>query len=86
MIAPTGYANGGGTRQSGPVAAAAGEILASFTAVSEMLTSVGNTAITYGIGHPLVAFQSLLRTYQILLKTQAALATTGQQIVKLVQF
>jgi hypothetical protein len=87
MIAPAGYANGrDGTRRPGAVATIASDTLASFTAVSDMLTSVGNTAVTYGIGHPLVAFQSLLRTYQILLQTQAALATTAQQIIKVVQF
>lgn len=86
MIAPAGYTKGrDGTRQPGPVATMASDTLASFTAVTEMLTSVGDTAVTYGIGHPLVAFQSLVRTYQILLKTQAALATTAKQIIKLVQ-
>lgn len=86
MIAPAGYASGReGARRPGTMAAVASDTLESFTAVTEMLTSVGNTAVSYGVGHPLVAFQSLLRTYQILLKTQAALATTAQQIIKLVQ-
>jgi hypothetical protein len=86
MIAHAGYANDGTyTGLSGPTAVIARETIASFAAVSEMLTTVGNMAVSYGVGQPLVAFQSLLRTYQALLRAQGALMLTAQQLVKAVQ-
>lgn len=86
MIAHSGYASeGNGTFPSGPAAIIARETIASFAAVSEMLATVGNMTVAYGVGQPLVAFQSLLRTYQTLLRAEGALVTTAQQIIKLAQ-
>ena len=85
MIAHAGYANDGNRTPSGSTAVIARETIASFAAVSEMLATVGNMAVNYGVGQPLVAFQSLLRTYQALLRAQGALMTTAQQLIKLVQ-
>ena len=86
MIAHAGYASDeNGAGPSGATAIIARETIASFAAVSEMLATVGNMAVTYGVGQPLVAFQSLLSTYQTLLRAQAALVSTAQQLMKLVQ-
>ena len=84
MIAHGGFgSDDGGGRPSGPAAVIARETIASFAAVTEMLTTVGQMAVSYSSGHPLPAYQSLLRTYQTLLRAQAALESTAQQVIKL---
>jgi hypothetical protein len=86
MIAHGGFANREtASGPSGPAAVIARETIASFAAVSEMLATVGQMAVNYGSGHPLQAFQSLLRTYQALLRAQAALSSTAQQLIKLAE-
>ena len=46
-----------------------------------MLKHVGDLAIDYGVGKPLPIFQSLLATYAALVRAQAALAKTAQNIL-----
>jgi hypothetical protein len=85
MIAHAGYLKDDNKRETlkGPIAVIASETIASFAAVTEMLATVGQMAISYGVGHPLAGFQALLHTYRTLLKAEAALTCTAEQIVKI---
>ena len=64
-----------------PLATAATQTIAAFSATSELLNHVGNLTVEYGFGKPLSGFQALLATYRALISTQAALALTAQSIL-----
>ena len=64
-----------------PLASVAEQTVASFTAVSQTLSHVGDLAVNYGVGKPLVLFQSLLETYRALAAAQAAIAAKAHQIL-----
>ncbi len=84
MIAPTGFTgSGNNVVLAGPLAGVASDTIASFTAIREMMATVGQLAIAFGVGHPLAAFQSLLRTYQTLVRAEFALQSTAQHVLKL---
>jgi hypothetical protein len=72
-----------GRGPAGPLAIAAQQTLASIFAVAEMLGTVGQLAVEYGVGKPLAAYKSLLETYRALLEAEATLSTTASQIVLL---
>jgi hypothetical protein len=84
MIAPNEDSPAGGGRSlllTGSLASAAKETLASLVAVIKLLGVVGDQAVTDGVGKPLVAYQTLLRTYQTLLEAENALKVTVAQII-----
>lgn len=84
MISPNEDAGsaGGGMGFAGPLAIAAQETLASFVVVTDMLSAVGNMAVSYGVGKPLATYQTLLKTYQTLLRAEDVLTQTANQIIE----
>lgn len=86
MIAREGFSHPASSPDvSGPTAVIARETIASFAAVTETLATVAHMTMDSGVGHPLSAFQRLLRTYRMLLRAQASLTSTAQQLIKLAQ-
>ncbi len=64
-----------------PLATVAGQTVTSLVAVAQTLTRVHNLTVEYGVGQPLVVFQTLLETYQVLAEAHATLAHNAQHIL-----
>lgn len=64
-----------------PLASAAAQTIEAFTTTTDLLAHIGDLAVEYGVGKPLVIFQALLNTYRALSRTQAALSAAAQEIL-----
>jgi hypothetical protein len=58
------------------------EVIASFLAVTDMLSSTGRLAVRYGVGGSLTAFQSLLETYRSLAAAERRLQGNLEDIIR----
>lgn len=64
-----------------PLATVAGQTVTSLVAVAQTLTRVRELTVEYGVGHPLVIFQTLIETYHVLAAAHATLAHNAQHIL-----
>ncbi len=64
-----------------PLATVAGQTVTSLVAVAQNLTRVHELTVEYGVGKPLIVFQTLIETYQVLAEAHATLAHNAQHIL-----